>query len=93
MTDQISKAMITDWTHHPITVEFLRIVAEFVEANKEDLTLTALGNAVNRLEVQDKLTQLKGQIFVAEAILDIKTFLSELTEEEVKNENTTGSRT
>lgn len=82
--DKITKAMISEWIKQPVTREYMNIVREILESNKDQMT----GMVINgpSLGQQDLhiLSQLKGQILALEQVLQTKEFLSELTEEEVK---------
>ena len=83
MSDRITKEMIHNWIHHPISSEFLKLVQEHREANYQALQGYCLqGNMLDQ-SIQQKILQLQGQILALDQVLDTKDFLSELTE---KNE-------
>jgi hypothetical protein len=82
--------MITEWSHHPLTEAMLHKVKDMLEANKEDLLETVLNVSLGKID-SHILSQVKGQIYILQAIFNIKEFLLELTEDEVNNEHK-GSR-
>lgn len=76
--------MLTEWIRHPVTQGMIKIVKERLQADKDYMQGLIMNCSFNDLKTQESLTQLKGQIFAYEAILETKEFLIELTEDEVK---------
>lgn len=63
-----------------MTQEFLRIIDEIKDSNKEDLINLSMNGTSYTTRVQHAISQLRGQILTLERIADIKEFLSELVE-------------
>lgn len=86
--DKITKAMITEWSHHPISKGFIKLVTDFKDANKSHLQGLIMNAPLGKqIEV---VAQLKGQILALEEVLNTKEFLYELVEqsqEQEKREN------
>lgn len=80
--DKITKAMLSEWCRHPVTVGMLDIIRDILEGNKEHLDGLIMNGKIS--EQAEILAQLKGQILALKEVLKTKEFLSELIEDEVK---------
>lgn len=77
--------MLTEWIRHPITQGMLNLIKERLQADKDYMQGLIMNCSFNDPKTQENLTQLKGQIFAYEAVLETKEFLLELTEDGVKS--------
>lgn len=76
MRKLLKRQQVKDWLESPVTLKFLGLIHEHLEANEESLS----GIVKHSLNIKDKvedLAQIKGQIFTLELIKNLEEFLEE----------------
>ena len=86
--EALTKAQVSNWLQHPVTLRLVKVLQEHKEANEEtikELVVNSQPADLLQKKTNALLIQLKAQVNTLDAVLDLKEFV--LTDEEKeKNE-------